>query len=633
MPKLVGTKWGDPTLNTPGGVVTWSFAPVGHVFELSSQGDPINVGPPNQIAVDLVRDAFQAWTDAGNVEFVQVADDGTGPGGDIRISFAVLSGNLLGWAYFPTNPPRPIAGDVLLTPSIIGNRDVFVNLAMHEIGHAIGLDHVDLNAIMNGTIVGRTALTADDINGVRQIYGAQDGVAPTYSLGPTEANFEVLDATSDLIIAGNALNNSIQGGDGAETISGGVGADTLGGGPGNDVLEGGVQGDVFLFNPGDGQDRITDFNVVQDQIRLGAGISIAGVSASLADGGDDIILGLGAGDQIVLDQVINAAQQSIPFLSLADGTALTLGQLLPGAPGPMDALQDLNGDGTSDVLWFNGGTRAVTSYWVQGGQTTTVFLGVAGADYQIAGVADFSGDGTDDILWFNAQTRQIGYYQMDTGTPVWQGLGIAGPGLQIAGTGDFNGDNTDDILWSDAGLTELGILEISGNATTWRSLGQGGPGWEAAATADFTGDGTDDILWFNTASGAIGVYDVSGAAPVFQIVGGGGAAWQIAGAGDFNNDGTDDVLWFNASTNGFGFHALTPGGAIWTNLGQGGPAWEIAGVGDYSGDGTDDVLWYNTASRDLGFTRLDGGTPAFQLLGGGGPGWAVAGADPIEELV
>ncbi|MFC3072633.1 M10 family metallopeptidase C-terminal domain-containing protein [Shinella pollutisoli] len=86
------------------------------------------------------------------------------------------------------------------------------------------------------------------------------------------------------VLSGDAGNDRLSGGTGSDRLSGGAGRDTLSGGTGNDllaggtgrdVLSGGAGRDIFLFDTKPGAsnvDRITDFNVRDDAIRLENGI-------------------------------------------------------------------------------------------------------------------------------------------------------------------------------------------------------------------------------------------------------------------------------------------------------------------------------------------------------------------------
>ncbi len=63
----------------------------------------------------------------------------------------------------------------------------------------------------------------------------------------------------DTIDGGNGAD-SIVGGKGADSLVGGKGDDTLEGGKGNDILTGGAGADIFIYNSGDGNDVITDYD-------------------------------------------------------------------------------------------------------------------------------------------------------------------------------------------------------------------------------------------------------------------------------------------------------------------------------------------------------------------------------------
>lgn len=99
-----------------------------------------------------------------------------------------------------------------------------------------------------------------------------------------------------LKITGNKKKNLIVGTDQKDTIDGGAGADTINGGAGNDVLTGGDGADVFIYNSGDGNDRITDYTA-EDSIVID-GVTVK--STVTANSGNDLVLRLSDGKQITV---------------------------------------------------------------------------------------------------------------------------------------------------------------------------------------------------------------------------------------------------------------------------------------------------------------------------------------------
>jgi hypothetical protein len=133
---------------------------------------------------------------------------------------------------------------------------------------------------------------------------------------------------------------------------------------------------------------------------------------------------------------------------------------------------DFNGDGYADILWRNTTTGAMTDWLglANGGfhdNAANAYTRVPLA-WQVAGVGDFNGDGSSDILWRNSSTGAMSD---------WTGMSNGGfhdnaanaytnvpTSWHVAAIGDYNGDAIDDILWRND----------NGNMTDWLGAANGG---------------------------------------------------------------------------------------------------------------------------------------------------------------
>lgn len=118
----------------------------------------------------------------------------------------------------------------------------------------------------------------------------------------------------DDALTGNIYNNALRGRQGDDTLDGGAGRDWLDGGAGNDLIAGGSGADQmfggggadsFLFDLGDGADRIGDFGaddaIVLDPALWGTAGTAADLLAQFASrDGDDILFDFGGGDSLRL---------------------------------------------------------------------------------------------------------------------------------------------------------------------------------------------------------------------------------------------------------------------------------------------------------------------------------------------
>ena len=295
MPNIIGTKWGPAALGTSGGVVTWSLAGAGESIARFPGVGGTSVRGESFLKFDyrkVIRDAFAEWSRHGNIEFIQIEDEGGAAGAaltpDIRIFFGEIPGRFIGYAFYPTTGKSGIAGDVLLdtSRSFNNNRDQFQGLVLHELGHSLGLGHSSSDTVMTA-IISESKLGRDDIDGIRRIYGAQDGVDPVYNLKGGGV-FRLLSGVDNLIVNGTVQRNVIfgsssdeklNGNGGFDVLKGNAGADTLNGGSGNDRLVGDAGRDVLIGASG------------QDSLFGGAG------GDRLSGGtGNDILIGGSGGD-------------------------------------------------------------------------------------------------------------------------------------------------------------------------------------------------------------------------------------------------------------------------------------------------------------------------------------------------
>lgn len=175
--RVFDAKWGTPTQGTSGGQVTWAAdIDTGLQFDAGSHSA---ADFDNALAA-----AFQAWENVASIDFVQTANFAAA---DITVTMGALSGNVVGSAAISqfVLPGTDQIFDVDITLDSTEQWDPttgpdlnFFAVAAHEIGHAIGLRHVDdTSEIMNSFLAAET-LGDGDIAGAQLLYGRDAGDAP-----------------------------------------------------------------------------------------------------------------------------------------------------------------------------------------------------------------------------------------------------------------------------------------------------------------------------------------------------------------------------------------------------------------------------------------------------------------------
>jgi uncharacterized repeat protein (TIGR01451 family) len=228
-----GLKWGagspfypygpeTPGPQLPGGVVTYSYMPTGSF--IVSGSDPqwggqvwdVRTLPGVTGCIEAeIEAAFAAWAAVANIQFQEVADSNTGGGeagsfGDIRIGAHFMdgtssSGTILAHAFYPpfSFSPASISGDLHFDVDepwscTSGSNRVDIGVvALHEVGHTLGLGHENLAFAVMGPYYNPflTSLQLDDIEGVIAIYGTP---APELQLSLEVLPFPILSETATI---------------------------------------------------------------------------------------------------------------------------------------------------------------------------------------------------------------------------------------------------------------------------------------------------------------------------------------------------------------------------------------------------------------------------------------------------
>jgi len=218
---------------------------------------------------------------------------------------------------------------------------------------------------------------------------------------------------------------------------------------------------------------------------------------------------------------------------------------------------DFNGDGIKDLLWNNKTTGQLYLMLMKSGaeqKNGTLLYQEQNTQWNVVATGDINGDGTSDLIWWNKTTGQV-YAQTIVNGKITNGSIIytePDTRWKIVGTGDVNGNGKTDLIWwnSSSGQIAIGITNALSQSYAQIIYTEPDTDWRIAGVGDINGDGKTDLIWHNKTTGQVSGMLLNET----SIIGLGliytqpDLNWYIASVGDYNNDGKADLLWQNSAT-------------------------------------------------------------------------------------
>ncbi len=249
--------------------------------------------------------------------------------------------------------------------------------------------------------------------------------------------------------------------------------------------------------------------------------SVVGIGDVAGDGKADVVFQNTTNGEIYLWNMNGGT-----IASQGDVTSAGLPVFLDPAVWRGLGVRDFDGDGYADILWGGVGTNAGAVYeWSMNGNAIISQGTVASAptgNFSVLGFGEVNGDGKTDVVWYDAAAGAIEFWFMNGASRTVKDISFS-PSLHIDGVGDFTGDGIADLLGHNA-AGDFAILTLGKNAS---GVGTGSVAslnvittidpavWSVRQVNDYNGDGKADIL-FTSTTGDVYVWEMNGASIIGQ---------------------------------------------------------------------------------------------------------------------
>ncbi|MEI6205678.1 MAG: FG-GAP-like repeat-containing protein [Desulfuromonadales bacterium] len=243
-----------------------------------------------------------------------------------------------------------------------------------------------------------------------------------------------------------------------------------------------------------------------------------------------------------------------------DGSKITGGAQFWQEPNPAWQIVgqgDFDGDGVRDLVWQNSITGQV--YIMLMSTPTAVKSGAViytepDTNWKIVATGDINGDGKTDLIWWNKTTGQVSALLVNGTTIAGGGQIYTEPDTnwKIVAAADFNGNGKVELLWWNSSTGQVALGQTNGTSASTANLIWYEPdtNWRIAGAGDLDGDGKAEIIWHNKTTGQLYGMQTNGSSVINgeMIYTEPDTNWEIVSVGSYNGDNKADLLWWNQLT-------------------------------------------------------------------------------------
>ena len=231
-------------------------------------------------------------------------------------------------------------------------------------------------------------------------------------------------SSNDITVTGTDASESLIGSTDDDIIYGLDGSDIITGGEGNDILSGyriivgednsvtrypsyDNDQDTFVFNPGDGNDIIYEYEVsFSNRALLQFGAGIAPADITLYRNGLDLVFQINAEDSVTIFEWFDADQYRIGQIQFGNDDPIAATEWVNAQPVSLQASGILEGDNDANVLTGTGGNDIIYGLdgvdIIAGGKGNDILSGnriIVGEDNSVTRSINYDND--QDIFVFN----------------------------------------------------------------------------------------------------------------------------------------------------------------------------------------------------------------------------------------